>query len=62
MYQFESHIEDSIKIGEQNEIEVVVMGVRRSCVLLGIRAPKEILIERDEKMHPYKIDVGINKR
>ena len=47
MHELITTEDDSIVIDEQREIEIVVIGIRRSCVLFGVKAPREIVINRE---------------
>jgi len=41
-------IEEAIFIGENAEIRIHVLGVQGRCVRLGIEAPKEMPVHREE--------------
>ena len=49
-------IGESIVIGDQAEIDVTVLGVKGSQVRLGINAPKDISVHREEIYQKIKIE------
>ena len=56
MFILTRHIGESLKIGL--DITVVVMGLKRAQVRIGIEAPKDVAVQREEVVDRNKQDAG----
>ncbi len=50
---------ESVMIGDQTK--VVILGIKGSQIRLGINAPKDIMVHREEVFEKIKLETGENE-